>query len=440
MRTPLRAIFCPIVAVLAAAIVLAQPLTLTLSQAVELAIKNNLQTLLAQERIAEARGQRGVGFSALLPNISGAASQANLTSNLAALGLPIQSFPGIQPFVGPFSRFDARFQLFQSVFNLAAIRRYQAGGQAVQLAQHEQRLAVEHVTTAAAIAYLTVLEAQEAVSAAQANAQLAQRLLDLANSQKSAGVATGLDVARAETRLANQQVQVAQARTNLDTARLNLLRVIGAPLATEVMLAEKMQFQPETLPDAGGAVAKALSDRVEIEVANDQVRIADTQRRAAFAGYLPSVGFFGDYGMSGLRPDQIDLPTRTVGLQLNVPVFNGGRTRSEVQIAGSRERQAELQRNDLRAAVEKDVRQALDNLATREEQVRAAQKAVTLAQRELELSQDRFKNGVADNIEVVNAQTALENARLVLVASLAQFNAARLNLQAALGHAEDFKL
>jgi outer membrane protein TolC len=72
--------------------------------------------------------------------------------------------------------------------------------------------------------------------------------------------------------------------------------------------------------------------------------------------------------------------------------------------------------------------------------VRAAEQAASLATRELQLAQDRFKNGVADNIEVVNAQTALENARLMVVSSLAQFNIARLNLASALGHVEDFRL
>ena len=440
MRTPSRAFLCPILAAFALELASAQQLTLTLSQAVDLAVKNNVQTLLARERIAEARGERGVGFSALLPNISGTAFQANLTSNLAALGLPVQSFPGVPAFVGPFSRFDARFQLFQNVFNLAAIRRYQAGGQGVLLADHQQRLAVQQVTTAASLAYVMFLEGRDDMEAAEANVRLAQRLLDLANNQKSAGVATGLDVARSETRLANQQVLLAQARTDLDTARLNLLRVIGAPLSTDLKPAEAMRFQPETIPDAAGAVQKALADRIEVQVADDQMRIAETQRRAAVADYVPSVSVFGDYGLSGLRPNEIDLPTRSIGIQLNVPVFNGGRTRSEVQIASSRERQAELQRNDLKAAIEKDVRQALDNLSTREQQVRAAQKALSLAERELELSQDRFKNGVADNIEVVNAQTQVELARRVQVASLAQFNAARLNLAAAVGHAEDFKL
>jgi outer membrane protein TolC len=90
--------------------------------------------------------------------------------------------------------------------------------------------------------------------------------------------------------------------------------------------------------------------------------------------------------------------------------------------------------------VEKDVSQALLNIKTREEQVRSATLAVSLAARELELAQDRFKNGVADNTEVVTAQTALENARLMLVSSLTEFNIARLNLASALGHVENFRL
>ena len=122
--------------------------------------------------------------------------------------------------------------------------------------------------------------------------------------------------------------------------------------------------------------------------------------------WAPAVSAFGNYGSSGLKPNDVDLPTRSIGVRIDVPIFNGGRTRSEVQVATSQVRQAEMQLSDLRAAVEKDVRQALDNLATREEQMRAAQKNLDLAQRELWLAQDRFQNGVADNIEVTSAQTA----------------------------------
>jgi outer membrane protein TolC len=411
---------------------------------VDLAVKNNLQSVMAKERVAQAKGEKGVGLSGLLPNISGAAYQMNLTSNLAAMGLPLDKLPGLSPFIGAFNRFDARIQMAQSVFNLASIRRYQAGSYGVVLAREQQRLASQQVTTATAISYLAVLEAEQAVSAAQSNVQLAETLLALANSQKQAGVAAGIDVARAETRLANQRVQLAQAQTTLDSVRLDLLRIVGGvngqPFASRVTLRDRMRLTVEPSRDAGEAVKQALADRAEVSVAEKELKIAETQRKAAGADLLPSVGVFGDYGSSGLKPNDVNYPTRSVGIRIDVPIFNGGRTRSEMQIASSRQRESDARLRDVRAAVEKDVRQALLNLKTREEQVRSAELAASLANRELVLAQDRFKNGVADNIEVVNAQTALENARLILVSSLAQFNIARLNLASALGHVEDFRL
>jgi outer membrane protein TolC len=414
------------------------PPGLTLAQAIDQALKNNLQAKLAEERTVESRAQRGIGLSALLPNVSGAAYQMNLTANLAAQGLSASVFPGIPAFIGPFSRFDARFEMVQSLFNLASIRRYQATRYGVQLAEQQRRLAEQQVTTATALTYVGVLEAGQSVAAAESNVQLARRLLDLATNQRNAGIATGLDVARAETRLASQQVQLAQAKTDLDMARLNLLRVIGSPLNAQLSPADAMRFEPQPPPEAGEAIRQALAGRLELSVASEQLRIAEAERGAAVGGWAPSVSAFGDYGSSGLKPNEVNLPTRTIGIRIDVPVFDGGRTKSEVQAAASRVRQAEMQLADLRAAVEKDVRQALDNLATREDQMRAAQKNLDLAQRELSLAQDRFQNGVADNIEVTSAQTALETARQMAVLSLAQFNIARLNLLSALGRPGDF--
>ena len=411
----------------------------TLRQATEQAINNNLQTNLSQERANESRARLGVGRSVLLPQISGTAYQASVTDNLAAQGLTsVRGFSGISPFVGPFTRFDARFEVVQSLFNLGSIRRYQAGRYGVDLAEQQRRLAVQRVTTETTLAYITVLQTSQSVNAAESNVVLAQQLLTLAVNQRDNGIATGLDVARAETRLANQQVRLAQARTNQNTANLNLLRVIGLPLASPVSLADSMKFEPALPPDPQDTVQQALDTRLELSVAATQLRIAQTERKAAMGDLAPSVSAFGDYGSSGLKPNDTNLPTRSVGVRIDVPIFNGGRTRSEIQAATSRVHQAEMQLADLKMGVEKDVRQALDELSTRGEQMRAAQKSLELAERELLLARDRFQNGVGDNIEVTNAQTALEDARQEVVSSTAQFTVARLNLMSAMGRAEDF--
>jgi outer membrane protein TolC len=146
-----------------------------------------------------------------------------------------------------------------------------------------------------------------------------------------------------------------------------------------------------------------------------------------------------DYGASGITPASSDLPTRRAAIQLNVPIFNGGLTRGRLTGATSREKQTELELSNIRGQVEEDVRLALTTLRTAAVQVRAADESVTLAQREFEMGRDRFRAGVADNLEVVTAQTSLANARIAQVTALAQHNAARLNLAAALGRAETFR-
>lgn len=417
-----------------------QPAALSLEQAVRLAIDNNLATLRAHERRNEARGQKQQSLAPLLPNVSGVAYQANLTENLVALGFQPGTIPGFNStFLGPFKNFDARLLLRQSLFDLSAIRNYQAGGAGVRVAELQEALAREQVASGASLIYLEAMRADRAVAAAQANVELAQALLKLAQDQRNAGVATGVDVTRAQTRLAEQQVGLAQAQTSSEQARLNLQRVTGLPLGGPLTLTDQLRFVEEPLPSVETAVAQAGHDRREILVAEEQIRVSQLEHQAARAEHLPSLEVVGDYGPSGITPNSFDLPTRRVALQLNVPIFNGGLTRGRVTAAASRQKQTELELESIRREVEEDVRLALTTLRTAAVQVHAAEESVTLAQRELEMARDRFQAGVGDNLEVITAQTSLANARSAQVTALAQHNAARMNLAAALGRAEAFR-
>ena len=424
----------------AAKIATGQPATLSYEQAVRLAIDNNLATLRAHERRNEARGQQEQARAPLLPNVSGVAYQANLTENLVALGFQPGTFPGFnRTFLGPFKNFDARLFLTQRVFDLSAIRNYQAGKAGVRVAELQESLAREQVASRTGLLYLEALRAERAVVAAQANVELARALLQLAQDQRNAGVATGVDVTRAQTRLAEQQVGLAQAQTDSEQARLNLQRVIGLPLGSPLTLTDQLRFVEDPLPSIDTAVAQAAHDRREIQVAEEENRASQLELQSARAEHLPSLEVVGDYGSSGITPDRFALPTRRVAVQLNVPIFNGGLTQGRVTAAASRERQTELSLADVRGQVEDGVRLALTTMRTAAVQVRAADESVTLAQRELEMARDRFRAGVADNLEVITAQVSLANARVAQVTALAQHNAARLNLAAALGRAETFR-
>src|SRR6185295_6529265 len=247
------------------------PAQLSLTDAIHLALQNNLATLSAQEQRREATGFVQQARSALLPNISAATYQANLTTNLAALGFQGQVFPGISTFIGPFNNFDARARLVQTIFDLSAIRNYQSSHEGVRIAEFRQQLAREQVSEATALTYLETLRTERNVSAAQADVNLAEALLRLAQDQRNAGVATGVDVTRAETRLAQERVNLAQSQTAAEQARLNLQRVIGVPLGSPLVLTDPLTFTAEALPQPASAVSDALAHRAEVLISEAQV-------------------------------------------------------------------------------------------------------------------------------------------------------------------------
>jgi len=413
---------------------------LSFSEAVQLAIDNNLRTLLARERRNEARGIERQSMAGLLPNVYGAASQTSITTNLAALGLTPSEFPVIpSTFIGPYKVFDARVYLVQSIFNLNSIRSYQAGRAGTHVAAITEELSRQQVIANTAIAYLNLLRTERAVEATQSDLELAQTLLNLAKDQHKAGLANGLDVTRAETRVSEQQFRLAQVKTDSYQSRLQLQRVAGLPVGGTLMLTDALAYTdaPALSPDE--AVRIAQQERVDVRLAQEEVKLSDYQRRAAEAELLPSIDFVTDYGSSGVKPNVLDLPTRSIGVRLNVPIFNGGLSRGRITAANSRLRQAELRLNDLRAQVEEDVRLAIETLATAAEQVRAAEQSLLLAEREVRMARDRFGAGLGDNIEVVNAQTSLADARDAQVAALTAHNAARINLSFAMGRVESFR-
>jgi outer membrane protein TolC len=149
---------------------------------------------------------------------------------------------------------------------------------------------------------------------------------------------------------------------------------------------------------------EAEQTRREVRVAEEQVNVSSLERKAVQAELLPSLEFVGDYGVSGITPTNTALPTRRAAIQLNVPIFDGGLTQGRLTVATSRQRQAELELGSVRGQVEEDVRLALSTVRTAAAQVRAADESVRLAERELEMARDRFRAGVADNLEVTTAQ------------------------------------
>ncbi len=413
------------------------PLPLTLKRAVELAVapEGNTGVQLSGETLAQAEARSRQARSALLPNVDGTLSRRDQTTNLAAVGLRFSSpIPGFQfpTLVGPYGVTDARLSAAQTVFDFSTIRRYQASKAGVAAARSEVDNAREQAAAAVARAYMAALRGAADVDAARANVELSEAVVKQAESLKAAGTGTGIEVTRARVQLANDRQRLLQAENADRAARLRLLRAMGMRLNTEIQLTDKLQYVPVDAITLEQAKAEALKQRPDLHAQKDREENARLSAGAVRMERLPSVQAFGDYGSIGPAFDNA-LPTRTAGISLKVPIFDGGRRGARRAESESQYRAEQTRTRDLSEQIELDARLSLDALKSAEEQVQVANEGLGLAENELAQARRRYDAGVAAGLEVTDAQTRLERARDNQTAALFNYNVARVDLAQAMG-------
>ncbi len=418
-------------------------LPLSLERAVEIALapEGNARVQIAGELIRQSETRAVEARSALLPNFEGSVSEQSAVRNLAAVGIDFSSLSSMTGFhfptlVGPFDVFDIRVSGSQSIFDFSAIRRYQAAGAAVGAVKAEAQGTRDQVADQVARAYLAALRGEASVNTAQANLELSEALVRLANSQKTAGTGTGIEVTRAQVQLANDRQRLVVAQNERERARLQLLRVVGLKLDGVVVLTDKLAYKPAEPPSVEQAVKAAVGERAELKAQAERERNASLSYSATKWERLPSVAFFGDYGSTG--PAESPIPTRTYGVSLRVPLFDGGRRDARRAESMSQLRQERIRTGDLKEQIELDVRLALESLKSADAQVAAAREGSDLAERELTQARRRYEAGVANSIEVTDAQTRLQRARDNQIAALFNHNLARIDLNTAMGTIQTF--
>lgn len=416
-------------------------LQLSLRKAVEIAVapEGNTRLELAQEAVTLADARRLQARAALLPNIDGSVSYQDVTRNLRAFGIQFPTIPGISlpTFAGPFGIFDARTNANQSVLDLSTIRRYRTARTGVEAARRDKESARTQVTDQVARAYLAALSAEAHLETAKANVNLAAALRELADSQKRAGTGTGIDVTRAEVQLANEKQRLLVAENERTRAHLQLLRALDMRLDTKLELTDKLGYQVVEPITFDQALKSALDLRPDWKAQQEHENVARMSLSAVRSERLPTVAAFADYGSIGTSATE-SRATRSVGIGLRVPVFDGGRRDARRAESASEMRQQQIRTSDLRRQIELELRLAFDSLRSSEQQVSTAEEGLRLAEKELEQAQRRFKNGVTNSLEVTDAQTRLARARDNRTSALFQHNLARLDLGTATGTVERF--
>jgi outer membrane protein TolC len=407
---------------------------LSLQDAINLGLKRNLGLLLSRADTRAARGQRWQELSALLPHVMAVPYVAESKVNLAQVGLgnAAANVFHISPAVGPFSYFDARASVTQTLFDWKSISSARAAAASVKSADYTALDADDLVVLAVGYVYFQAVADEARIATDEAQVQTAQTLFDQATDQVKAGTAADIDALRSKVELQTRQQRLIESKNDFAIQKITVARVIGLAPSQDFDLTDKSLYSPLENMTVDDVLRRANGSRSDYRAAMNDVRAAELSRKAAVAGYFPSLSFGADYGTGGAHPSNA---TRVYDVRgtLSIPIFTGNRVHGDIQEADARLEQARERLDNLRGQIEADVRTALLNLQSSAEQVNVARSNIDLADQTLTQSRDRFTAGVTDTVEVVQSQQAVASAHEQYISSLYKYNFAKMSLIRALG-------
>ena len=410
------------------------PLRLTLQDAIQKALQANLSVLVADTKVEEAEGTRMRRLSAaLLPRVN-AQTYANYQNHdLQAQGLSFSGLP-IPKMVGPLSNYDFRVYAQQNVVDLASYRGFKASERALDAGKMDYRDARDLIVRAIAALYLNAQSAEARVDAAQSRVTDSSTLYKLAKDKHDAGTATGVDVLRAQVQLDNDRQALLIADNQRKHSLLELARNLGMNPATPLELAEPLNYRVLNPLEVETLAPAALLARADYLSLDSQRAGLVEQQRASRARFYPKLSVNGNFGEIGRSIGSVQRTGLLQG-QIDFTLFDRDRN-GEAQELASRVKRIDDQIADLRRGIDEDIRDALLNLDSATEQVAVANEGQELARRELQLAQDRFQAGTANNVEVVTAQDELARAEENYILAVSSHADAKFALARALGDTE----
>lgn len=413
----------------------AQVLRLTLDQAVGLALKQNPTAQIAILTAAQSEQEKNLARADLLPQANARISDEAQKVNLQAQFGGRTPFPGFPKSLGPYQVFAAGPSLSAPVFDLTLWRRYQAAQSAMKASKASSLSTREQVILLVVSQYIGTLRAVANVQASQSRVDLAQALYDQAADLQKEGVGTGIDTLRANVELQNEKQRLIEAEADRETSLFGLSRLLNLDPRQPIELADSLSFFDTPQPEVESSIEAALGERQEWKALESQINAAGYQKKGAQDSRLPSVRFDGNFAYVGTS-SSTTLPTYTYQASVNLPLFTGGRIHAEVVRADLEIRKLQEQRDDLRNQIALEVKTSLLNLRSARNEVQVANLGVQLAKEEVEQARDRFKAGVANNVEVIQAQDSLSRANDNQIAALYRFSQARADLARSTGQME----
>jgi outer membrane protein TolC len=416
----------------------AQTLPLTLEDAIKRGLQYNLGMVGAGEVARAVRAQRLAAAAQMLPDILGSVRESVQKINLAAQGFRISvPIPGFQfpTVLGPFNNFDARASLSESL-SFTSLRNWQSSRELAHSADLSVQDSRELVALAVAGAYLQITTSAARIQTAKAQLDTAQAVYQQAVDRNKSGLNARIDVNRSLVERQSQQQRLTSLTNDFEKQKIALARLIGLPMAQSFTLTDTVPYREVPAPNLDDLVQRAFANRADVLAAAAQQKAAELSRGAAIAEYLPSLAVNADYGVLGVTPTNQAHGTYTAAGGIRFPIFRSGRIQADIEQADAALAQRKAEYGDAKGRAEQDVRLAVLDMTAASEQIKVADSNRSLAADTLDQARDRFRSGVADTIELVQAQESVATAEQDYISALFAFNLAQMSLARAIGQTE----
>ncbi len=393
---------------------------LTLEQALTMAQAANPTVLIGREVAQQAAITARLQQANLWPQITWENSQRR--SRTASVG-------GALVRSGINNRFDSAFSGRFDVLDPQRIATYQASKVAATAAEQSSASIAQQAIATVAEAYFSHLRNLSRIGVLDSNTERARALLELARRQAEAGVATQIDVTRAEAQLGIAEQARLQQETLVQASEFGLKQLLALNMAAPLRLDDFHFQRTQTTLFSATEEQAAFAHRADLRAAETLLKQNELEVRAARFDRLPNLALNASAGTASenvLDGNNTKVWAGTVSL--SVPVFDGQRIRSQTSLAQSRLRAQQIRVDDLRRGIAAEVRLAVQDANSSLAQIAVAEKNQRLSEDELRLARLRYEQGVADNREIVDAQNRLAQSSDNLVAALHQYNLSRVEL------------
>jgi outer membrane protein TolC len=420
-------------------------LVLDIDTAIKLALENNPNVKIARMEVNKSEEKFRETVSGYYPKID-ASAQYQRYINKPVIFLPPGSPFGTTLEIGSDNSYNAAVSLSLPIFSLSLIEGTKTASLGVDMAKVNLRNTEIKTVTNVKKSFLGVLLAREYKTVMQQSLKNAQDNLENIKKLNAQGLMSDYDLLRAEVQVENLKPAVLQAENNYKLTLDGLKVTIGLDASKNIDVKGELKYDENfVVPEYDETLSEVLKNNPQIELLDKQVEISQKSVSLQKAAYYPSLAAFSNYQYQTQSndfkfQDYKWVKTFLVGVQVQLPIFNGFKTNALVEQAEISLNQAVEQKEGFLKAVKTQISSVIYNISQAVKRIEAQSKTVEQAQKGYEIAKTRLENGLSTQLEVNDAELALRQAKLNRLQAVYDFHSALADLHELTGKSFNYEI